>query len=224
MIPNATTFLSQLPGTRVTAVSGGVTAPLCIREAIIKRGNMSDSGLSAQPVASLLFLTLAFTKPRDVADLITIDSVPAIVTGTELVMFGQIIRAHMLLLSDSCTFDGAPLACQINAISAAAEMFSTGIQQDETETLFTHTDLLPEGSDLPRFSARYSSSTSWSGGCGGRPPQVPRITARVPVAMPERSIQWKVGFTPTTTMDPGGVGFNFEQKGWSIHPPARASR
>ena len=149
MIPNATTFLSQLPGTRVTAVSGGVTAPLCIREAIIKRGNMSDSGLSAQPVASLLFLTLAFTKPRDVADLITIDSVPAIVTGTELVMFGQIIRAHMLLLSDSCTFDGAPLACQINAISAAAEMFSTGIQQDETETLFTHTDLLPEGSDLP---------------------------------------------------------------------------
>jgi len=42
--------------------------------------------------------------------------------------------------------------------------------------------------------------------------------------MPARSIQWKDGFRPTTTIDPGGRGFRLEQNGWSIHPPARARR
>ena len=83
---------------------------------------------------------------------------------------------------------------------------------------------VPEGSARPWFSARYSSSTSWPGSPAGRRPQIRRITDRVPVAMPARSIQWKAGCTPTTTMEPGGVGFSCEQKGWSIQPPARARR
>ena len=35
-------------------------------------------------------------------------------------------------------------------------------------------------------------------------------TARVPVAMPARSMKWKSGSTPTTTMEPGGLGFSRE--------------
>jgi hypothetical protein len=149
MIPNATKFLSSLPGTRVTAVSGGVTAPLCIREAIRKMGHISDSGLAAQPVTRLLFLTLAFGPARDVADLIRVNGVPAVVTSAEIAMFDQIVRADVLLLSDTCQIAGASVACQINAISRTTELFVTGAQEEETETLTTHVECLAEPDTLP---------------------------------------------------------------------------
>ena len=148
MIPKQSAAMPRmgpsLPGTRVTAVSGGVTAPLCIRESIVKRGHISDAGLAAQPVTRLLFLVAAFGDPRDIADLITVDAVPTVVTSTELDMFGQITKADVLLLSDSCQFAGISVACQINAVSASAQMFAAGTQQDETETLVTHIECLPK--------------------------------------------------------------------------------
>ena len=49
-------------------------------------------------------------------------------------------------------------------------------------------------------------------------------TARVPVARPLRSMKRKAGSRPTTTIEPGGSGLCRETNGWSIQPPASASR
>ena len=57
-----------------------------------------------------------------------------------------------------------------------------------------------------------------------RPPQWRMATARVEVAMPQRSIHRNVGSTATVTMEPGGSGLSRETKGWSIQPPAKAMR
>ena len=48
--------------------------------------------------------------------------------------------------------------------------------------------------------------------------------ARVPLAMPERSIGRKSGSICTTTMEPGGLGLWRDINGWSIQPPASCRR
>ena len=60
---------------------------------------------------------------------------------------------------------------------------------------------------------------------GGIAPFHRRVaTARVLVAMPQRSIHLKSGSIATTTIEPGGSGLFRETNGWSIHPPAKAMR
>ena len=63
-----------------------------------------------------------------------------------------------------------------------------------------------------------------AGGLGSRPSTVSAAMARVPLAMPERSIGRKVGSICTTTIEPGGLGLWRETNGWSIQPPASCRR
>lgn len=144
MIPNGTAFLSSLPGTRVTAVSGGVTAPLCIREAIIKRGSMTENGLTANPVTRLLFLSLAFGTARDVSDLVYIDAIPAAITSTELVMFGQVVRADVMLFTDTVQIDGKDVRCSINAMPQTMGVDIGGFTPSDSQSFYTHIDLTPD--------------------------------------------------------------------------------
>ncbi len=44
--------------------------------------------------------------------------------------------------------------------------------------------------------------------------------ARVPPAIPARSMYRTVGWSDTTTIEPGGSGLSAETNGWSIQPPA----
>jgi hypothetical protein len=47
---------------------------------------------------------------------------------------------------------------------------------------------------------------------------------RVLVAIPQRSMNGNAGSSETTTIEPGGSGFRREMNGWSIQPPASATR
>ena len=84
----------------------------------------------------------------------------------------------------------------------------------------------PLGSALPLFSTRVKFARQFdradvSAVC---PSRTFNATARVPLAMPERSIGRKSGSICTTTIEPGGLGLWRETNGWSIQPPASCRR
>jgi hypothetical protein len=146
MVPNATAIISTHPGKRVTAISEGITAALCLREMVRKAGHVSDSGLAAQPFTRLLFLRAAFGTARDVADMIMIDGVPSVVVSLEQINFDTITRAEVLLLSDAATINGVEVACQINAISNQTTELLSGLLVGQQESLVTHADVLAAAS------------------------------------------------------------------------------
>ena len=77
---------------------------------------------------------------------------------------------------------------------------------------------------MPRFSVSKSFFTSSCRFFRGQPSfHNLKAILRVLVQMPARSINLNCGSTLTTTIEPGGEGLCIETKGWSIHPPARAS-
>ena len=72
----------------------------------------------------------------------------------------------------------------------------------------------PEGSASSWFSARYSLLTSSAGGLSGAdPPQNSDATLRVPLAMPQRSMNQRFGSSDTTTIEPGGDGLCLDTNG-----------
>src|SRR5450756_1862101 len=84
----------------------------------------------------------------------------------------------------------------------------------------------PDGSSLAAVCTAYSSRTRLAGdrSAGNVSPQSAWAATRVPVAIPQRSMNRTVGCRETTTIEPGGSGLREDTNGWSIQPPAIWSR
>jgi len=155
MMPNATSILSTLPNGMRAAVTrdDGAVASLAVRTSIHDAGQLSLGGIEGDVRTAVWTLVADFNPEIRVGDVLTVDTVPAIVANVMTTIGDLVSRAQVVLCEDTVTIDGIDLACSVGLLAQDVGSSLGGFLPEDMQGFFIPASLLPEGAEITQSTA-----------------------------------------------------------------------